>query len=602
MNQNPKNNWSWLALAGIVIITAIPYLFGLNNGPVIGDADVAWGHPAVNSTPDHSVWNSPYRWNDAGSSWRPLATGSFLWNYTLWGSKRTGYYIVQVVLRMIIAGLFFYLLLRLFSGVLVAFLWGLVAALHPAVSETVFMLSGRSGLLGMVFFLSALLAGAGPEDGKKQNPVLLVVLWASYLLALLSYEATWILLPLLLLYEWLRARAAGRMLEKSMLVRLAPLAGILLMWIMIRGAMGHAEGSADVSGIVAWLGFGQKGLASLAAPYIYLRLLVLPLSLSTNYVHLLNPSGNPASLALILGSFIWMMLAGLFLLSIVRKWPALGLGFGWFLLALSTMLPLFRGQGPVASESLLLLPAGGFVIAAAAGIRRWAASRSPNVVEIVLLIVIATLFGIRTAGRAADFRTDGRRLHVLLQAHPDNAAALFERGNNVLATGRWSDAGEMYLKAVEELNCDPRIWINLGIALQKEEDLSRAVRSYVSAGRILSEHQVSAELAFKLHYNLGLAYSAQGRNELASESLEKALLLKPDNLLVLANLGFVYAQERETFERARDLLLRACQIQNDPVKNEQLMEVVRQIDDILSGRVFENENEGEPFPADERWE
>ena len=89
--------------------------------------------------------------------YRPLRTLSFAVDYAFYGLNPTGYHVTNLVLHILASIIFYFLVLSLFSLSAVAFLGGLIFAVHPVHVEAVSWISGRQDLIGFLFLELSLL-------------------------------------------------------------------------------------------------------------------------------------------------------------------------------------------------------------------------------------------------------------------------------------------------------------------------------------------------------------------------------------------------------------------------------------------------------------
>jgi tetratricopeptide (TPR) repeat protein len=576
----------WTALLLFLVLSPLAFLTGLRNDSVLDDGAVAWAHPAVRGLPGQSAWSSPSAWGVADSPWRPLATTTLSWNFDTAGAKRQDYLVTQVALRVIGGLLLFLLLWRLLRNTPAAFLWSLLATVHPATSEAVLRLGGRGELLGTVFILGATLAYTWNwrQAGRsREGIVALVATWVCYGLALVSFAQAWILPIILLAGQWVRARAQGGRLAGHTLIPIALMLLILVVYVFLRQSVGAGWKGEVVYGTLPWLGFFPKLADSVGLLAAYARLSILPLGLSTSYAHVLSPGGLAKLPYLIGGLAVAVLVILAVRVSMRRGLHLCAFGLLWWALGLIPCLPILRKTGSFATEMFLLLPLAGLILALGSLTARWIPGR--RTVGAIVLGVLCVLFGLRTAIRAVDFRTDSTLLEANLRAQPKNADFLYQKGNLLLSDSRWTEAQSHYLQATEELQVDPRMWINLGITFHQEEAYGLAVRSLMKAVGLMEKGPKDPTLAYRTYYHAALSLMKQGNDRDAARYFEMALEVRPKSLPILANLGFVYAQHEKTYARAVDLLSQALELEKDPGRAEGLRKLIQEVEDIMSGRV-----------------
>ncbi len=107
-----------------------------------------------------------------------------------------------------------------------------------------------------------------------------------------------------------------------------------------------------------------------------------------------------------------------------------------------------------------------------------------------------------------------------LQAHPDNATALFEQGNALCQLGQWEQALEAW-EQVTHLEPDNAFaYLNRGIVYLQQEQWQEAEHAFAAA---ISRAPEQAEA----HFGLGVALAQQGKYESAHAAWQDTLRLNP---------------------------------------------------------------------------
>ena len=132
-----------LAVAALAAIAYLPSLAGVFH---FDDYNVIVHYPTVHS------WEALFE--RAGGGVRPLLKASYTLNWTLGG----GFSVLNIALHAMNAALLFLIGERLFGDRRAALIAALLFALHPAATEAVTYISGRSSSLMALFYLGALLA------------------------------------------------------------------------------------------------------------------------------------------------------------------------------------------------------------------------------------------------------------------------------------------------------------------------------------------------------------------------------------------------------------------------------------------------------------
>jgi len=143
--MNPAR-WPAVAIAVVVVLTYLPSFLGVFH---FDDYNVIVNYPTVHS------WQALFE--RAGGGVRPLLKASYTLNWTS-GLEEFGFHLVNVALHALNAVLLFFIGRRLFEDhPNAAFVAALLFALHPAQTEAVTYISGRSSSLMASFYLGALL-------------------------------------------------------------------------------------------------------------------------------------------------------------------------------------------------------------------------------------------------------------------------------------------------------------------------------------------------------------------------------------------------------------------------------------------------------------
>lgn len=309
--------------------------------------------------------------------YRPLTTLSFLFNHTLLGNgaNPVGYHAVNWALHAINACLVFYLVTVIFRSTRAGFVAGILFVCHPANTEAVTHIMGRADLLVTLLVLTGFFAhiGSAASGARRGTAWLLrLTMWALFFLAMLAKETGVILLPLVMLFDWLFdwRRYTGRthhdfwenLLRKFRSNYLWMLAALTAYVAMRTVVLLRLEPRA-----VAFLDnpLADANLLSrlLTAAKVVLKsayLLVFPRSLSVDYSFNQLPVIDPRfrqiedwlgvlALAGVCVIF-WLVWRGR------RRWRPMSFWLGLFLLALAPCCSLFVVAPTLFSERWLYLP------------------------------------------------------------------------------------------------------------------------------------------------------------------------------------------------------------------------------------------------------
>ncbi|MBI5397805.1 MAG: DUF1736 domain-containing protein [Verrucomicrobia bacterium] len=310
--------------------------------------------------------------------YRPLTTLSFLFNYTLLGNgaNPVGYHAVNWTLHAIIACLVFYLVSVVFRSTRAGFAAGALFVCHPANTEAVTHVMGRADLLVALLVLLGLFAHLGSVAHSTQRGVawlLRLTMWGLFFLAMLAKETGVILLPLVMLFDWLFdwRRYTGRAKRdfwENLLRKFRSnyfwMLAVLLAYLGMRTVVLLRLEPRAVAFLDNPLADAHLPSRLLTASTIILKaayLLVFPRSLTVDYSFNQLPAIDAefhriedwlGVLALLgVGAIFWLAWHGR------RRWRPATFWIGMFLLALAPCCSLFAVAPTIFSERWLYLPA-----------------------------------------------------------------------------------------------------------------------------------------------------------------------------------------------------------------------------------------------------
>jgi hypothetical protein len=239
---------SVLGLAALAAALAfLAHFPALHGGFVYDDQLTVVENPSLRS-PGHFLALLLY------ARFRPVVNVSYALNYAIGGLAPFGYHLVNLLLHALNAALLFFVARPLFArgqtperAAVLGFAAASIFAVHPALTQAVAYVSGRSELLCGTFVLLGLLAFLRAVDGGGLRWWLLGFL--AQLLAVASKEPGVMLAPVVLLDAWLWPGEQGTRRRRANRV-LLPLAAALAVAAIARAVsfLGHENHSgADFS-------------------------------------------------------------------------------------------------------------------------------------------------------------------------------------------------------------------------------------------------------------------------------------------------------------------------------------------------------------------
>jgi hypothetical protein len=387
---------------------------------------------------DNPTVHSWQAWLASMPGIRPLLKWTYTLNWTSdWGT--TGFHAVNILVHGVNAVLVYMLALhwiRLFPGIaasdMPALLAALLFALHPAQTEAVTYVSGRSVSLMATFYLAAMLLWLYGE-GRWRSMVSPMLMLA----ALMVKETAWTLPFALLLWEY----AHGRSLRASML----SLKNHWLMLAMAAAAMFAIPGYRHLlEGSLAAREFGQNLLAQVEGQFYLLShpLLALQTNIDPDITLPLQPDLPWAlKFGVLSGLLVWGLRE-------MQHRPWLGMGVLWFFLHLlptNSLLP----RADIANDRQLYLAMIGPALLVAASLCHDLAKPRAALAGLALVL----LLGSATLLRNEDYRTEVALWRETVRDSPHKARVWNNLGYAYRLAGNAVQARQAYQKA---LSLDPQ--------------------------------------------------------------------------------------------------------------------------------------------------
>jgi len=545
------------------------------------------------------------------ANYHPLAWLTLGIDYVLWGMNPAGYHLTNLVLHVLNAVLFYFLIAAFLKrtvavsntslvGVQISeFIGALFFSIHPLRVETVAWVSARGDVLCGFFYLITIIAYVRMSDKKstigRRKWFLLSILF--FIFSLLS-RAWGITLPLVLLIldayplrrfninsgtTWSYKRL---LIEKIPFALLALGAGILA-FLAKKGSML----------MVAEHGVVGRFMQAMYGLCFYILKTVAPVRLSPFY--LLDKTFNPMAPKYFLCTLsVFGITAGLIIMR--RRWPWAITAWGCYALIVSPLLGFVQSGPQIAADRYTYISCMPFGVLAGAGmLRLWTAwknrsisSASWNAAIIGVFACLLFMSGLCISqsriwkdkislwnhvlrldsgnyiahdnlgivlGKLG--RIDESIHHSLeaLRIKPDFEVAYNSLGNALEKQGRIDEAIDRYLKALRIKPDYVAAHNNLGIALGKQGRLDEAIGHYLEALRIKPDYE-------KAHYNIGDALEKKGRIDEAIGHYLEALHINPYFCEAHNNLGNAL-QKRGRIDEAIGHYLEALRIKPDYVES-----------------------------------
>ena len=441
MSASPAGASRDRALAGVVIAVAL-VAYAMAPGTAFQYDDFR----VVVIDRDVHSWGA---WWSSMPGMRPLTKASYVANWLV-SPKPAGFAVAGVAMH-VASSLLVLALARRWIGALApsishpaiaALATALVFALHPAQTEAIVYIAGRSTALSSLATLGALHAWERARDGRTPWRV---GAWLLFAAAMGARESAWTLPFLLVLVEV--ARGAG-----------------------LRDAIRRTT--------AFWLLFAALAVAVLAVP-AYRQLLATSLAirgpldnlvaqvgaiayLVTRPLVTLRVNFDPGLVARDAIDAAWLAQAatlvalGILGCASLRRRPWLGFGILWFLLALlPTHGPLARYE--LANDRQLYLAIVGPALIVGVGLASWTARATASIALALLSLVLAAA----TFVRVTDYASETRLWEATVRAAPGNARAWNNLGHAYELAGDRDRAREAYRRALVIDPAHPKAASNL---------------------------------------------------------------------------------------------------------------------------------------------
>lgn len=488
-----------------------------------------------------------------GEYFRPLVTLSYHLDYRIAGGKPWGFHLANVTVNAIVCALVFIFVRLLFRHTGIGLACALLFAAHPAHTENVAWIAGRTDLIATFWMLVSLVCYVM----FKRRPRVFTIagFLAAFLLALLSKESAVCLLPIVALIEFgpfqnlltpRRETEGARRPDRIAWITAVGFLAVLASFLALRhGAIGtFASGHPPISpGLVGRIGLPLTVFAG------YVIKALFPWNLSGEYdapvpTTLLHPHviAGAALVVLLLWS-AWRFR---------RRAPVL-LGAGIFIFGLVPVLHIIP-IGEISADRFLYFPSLGVAL-----VLGWVFS--------------SALSHARPGSRIPEGQNGGAGDLRMPLSLARGLGFLFVivwvlwAGRTAVRNGDWKNNDVFYTKTVAQDPENPRAHVNSGNVERDKGDLAGAVRAYQRALEIDPDYAEALS-------NLAGIYAQQGRYDDAIPLMERALRSWSGNPQLHRNLGSLYLSTRR-YDMAEKHLSQALSIDADDARAHYSLGLVR---------------------------
>jgi tetratricopeptide (TPR) repeat protein len=447
------------------------------------------------------------------SFYRPVAMITYALDYSIWRLNTTGYHLTNAILHILAALSVYWLINILFANNILSLGTALLFVVHPAHTEAVSYISGRSDPLALIFLLVSFIFYI--KLSGKEDTASYAVMAVSYALALLTRENSMILPLLIMVYHFTLRRKVN--LRPFLVILLSALIYITIRATLLRFI--HTKAIVDMTIL-------QRLPGSFAAIANYARLLILPFDLRMEYGYIKTSfldSKVIAGMAIFGGSIFYAL----------KRWKdqdrIIPFAILWFFIALLPVLNIYPINAYMA-EHWLYLPSIGFFLLAAKGISLLYGTKNMKIAAVAIFAAILIFFSCLTIGQNNYWKEPIGFYLRTLKYSPNNFGFYTNLGREYAAARNFEQAIACYKKAIE---IEPRLsfpYNNIG-------------NIYLDMGRqeeAIPYYKKTMELApnYAFPYNnLGNVYLSTGRPLDAIPFYKKAAQLAPNSAYIRNNIG-----------------------------------------------------------------
>ena len=453
---------------------------------------------------------SPYWPNEYGrllGLWRPVATALYGMQWALWGENPAMFHLVNVLLHGVVTALVVLVLAEI-APLALAFVAGLLFAVHPVHVEAVANVVGLAEVFSSALYLGACLVflRAGERIALLPGAAITIL----FVLAFLAKESAVTLPGVLFLLDGARDNVGF----KGALSYVRRRWGLYLSLTVVAGLI--------LIGRYAVLGSLASPLAPLGATLLesevpriwtvastwphYFRLLFFPLDLSVDYAPAVIPLAFNWTGSGVLGALLLLGTLGLALrlwgtktLGVDRHPPRLfSFGVVWLVITLSPVSNVLFLSGVLLAERTLYLPSVGFV-ALLAWIGAELYKERRRVAEGALILALM-LMSLRTVTRNAVWRDNFTVFDTLMREHPESGRAQWLLGDAQHMVGDRRTGNRQYRVTISLLNGSYPVLVEVGRRLLVNGQTGAAKALLLRAWDENPDKGIAPQLLAGIHY------------------------------------------------------------------------------------------------------
>ena len=537
----------WLAAAGVVLLTLAVFFPARHFGYVsYDDPEYVTGnrHVQAGLTWQGLRWAFTTTWS---SYWHPLTWLSHMLDATLFGASPAGPHVVNVLLHAANALILFTVLRAATASVWKSALVAVLFAVHPLHVESVAWVAERKDVLSTFFALLTLgsyVRYCGAYGGARRTWYFVSV--GCFAAAAMS-KPTVVTLPcvLLLLDYWPLQRLPSESWREVARALIAAVREKIPFFAISAGLSVITIVAQRRNGVMQTLGhfsFGER-LENACVSYTrYLASTVWPTRLAVFYPH---PGEWPFLTFAV--SVAVVALGMLLALSVARRWPAIAVGWFWYVGVLMPTIGLVQvGDQARADRYTYFALIGVFVGAVWFAGELWQQFARWRVPLAVAAAGVVGACVVQTSRQLARWHDNETLFRHALAVTVDNFVAHNNLANALVAKGDLDEAIAHFEKALAIQPEYAPPYNNLGtvfLELGRTDEALALLRKAV---------EVQPQFA-EVRNNFGNALRQKGDLSGATAEYRRAIELRPDLAVAYENLGLVELDQRLMTEAIRDL-------------------------------------------------
>lgn len=455
------------------------------------------------------------------SSYRPVQTITYMIDFSIGKLDPFVYHLTSIICHLLVGGLLYIFVFKLFGNNYLSFLTSLLFVLHPVHTEAVTYISGRADPLSVVFMLASLIFYLRVQE--KERIADYILLGMMYVLGILSRENALMVPVFVLIYHFtMRKKFAWR----PFLVY-AVIAGIYI-FMRTNKIIGEMELAEPVKTTIL-----ERIPGFFVAYTSYLKMLIAPFHLHMEYLRPMFSMSDPRA---VIGGILFLgSLSAVFYF--YRKSALITFGLLWFLAGLFPVANVFVVVNAYMAEHWLYVPSMGLFLIAAQGIV--SLSRKNNAMTAVMIGVVSAaglFYGFLTYRQNTTWLNQIDFYERTRKYAPNSGRLHADLGEAYYRVGRVEDSRDSTIRAIQLRPNYYAAWSNLGTIYVRLGEIDKAIEAYKNSLKISPSY-------FNAHFNLANVYKDREMLDEAIFHYEQALSYMPSLAMAYNNLAICYNQK-----------------------------------------------------------